>query len=215
MLIRIKYAYRNHPKDKKRRYLCLVLANKNQTGRIFLVLEWMAMMSIDIFPWNDNFNTGVQTIDEQHKKLVQLLNSLASHIAFQSDIPALNVIFDELIDYTVYHFQAEEVIWHQYFPEDPSEIKHKAVHNSFIETVLKLRADENTKPADSVIEEVLAFLTRWLASHILESDRYFAMVVLAMQSGMALESAKKQANEQMGGSTRALIYLTRSRLRIF
>ena len=163
------------------------------------------MMSIDIFPWNDNFNTGVSTIDEQHKKLVQLLNSLASHIAFQSDIPALNVIFDELIDYTVYHFQAEEVIWHQYFPEDPSEIKHKAVHNSFIETVLKLRADENAKPADSVIEEVLAFLTRWLASHILESDRHFALVVLAIQSGMTLESAKKQAIEQMGGSTRALI----------
>ena len=45
------------------------------------------MKSIDVFPWNENFNTGISKIDEQHQKLVQLLNILASHLAFQSDIP--------------------------------------------------------------------------------------------------------------------------------
>ena len=57
------------------------------------------MSSIDIFPWNENFNTGVSIIDEQHQKLVQLLNQLASHMAFHSNIPALNLIFDELTDF--------------------------------------------------------------------------------------------------------------------
>ena len=56
------------------------------------------MNSIDIFPWDDNFNTGIATIDEQHKKLVNLLNLLASHVAFKSNLPQLNVIFDELAD---------------------------------------------------------------------------------------------------------------------
>ncbi len=163
------------------------------------------MKSIDIFPWNDNFNTGISKIDEQHRKLVQLLNMLASHVAFHSDIPALNIIFEELADYAVYHFQTEEEIWHEYLPDDPSESSHKAVHDSFVTQVLKLKNAESSKSTDKVIEEVLAFLTRWLASHILENDRHMAMVVQAMQSGLPLESAKRHAKEKMSGSTRALI----------
>jgi diguanylate cyclase (GGDEF)-like protein/hemerythrin-like metal-binding protein/PAS domain S-box-containing protein len=162
------------------------------------------MDSIDIFPWNENFNTNIFKIDEQHKKLVQLLNLLASHLAFQSDIPAVNVIFDELADYAAYHFQEEEAIWTEYFPEELVS-DHKQIHDQFLVTVLQLRAKENAKHADEVIGEILAFLARWLASHILENDRYLAMVVLAMQSGMPLKSAKKHANEQLSGSTRVLI----------
>lgn len=163
------------------------------------------MSSIDIFPWNENFNTGISKVDAQHQKLVQLLNLLASHVAFQSDIPALNVIFDELADYAVYHFQTEEAIWHAYFPEDELELTHKQTHQDFIETVIKLRHEGNTKPTDAVISGILAFLTRWLASHILENDRYLAMVTLNLESGMPLELAKQHANEQMSGSTKALI----------
>ncbi|MDD2811665.1 bacteriohemerythrin [Rhodoferax sp.] len=163
------------------------------------------MNTIDIFPWNDNFNTGIPKIDEQHKMLVRLLNQLANHIAFKSDIPALNLIFDELADYAVYHFQTEEAIWHAYLPEDPMESTHKDVHNSFIINVMELRGQGNSRPAEDVIADVLGFLTRWLASHILENDRYLAHVVLAMQASMPLVLAKKHATEQMNGSTRVLI----------
>jgi hemerythrin-like metal-binding protein/PAS domain S-box-containing protein len=163
------------------------------------------MNSIDIFPWNDNFNTGVPEIDEQHRQLVQLLNTLASHVAFNSDIPELNVIFDKLADYAAYHFQTEEAIWHRYFQNDVIETTHKDVHNQFIQTVLKLREEGNSKAVDEVISDILGFLARWLASHILETDRYLAMVVLAIQAGLSLENAKQRANEQLSGSHRVLI----------
>ena len=29
----------------------------------------------EIFPWNDNFKTGIQKIDEEHKKIIELLNN--------------------------------------------------------------------------------------------------------------------------------------------
>lgn len=163
------------------------------------------MKSIDIFPWNENFNTGLAKIDEQHRKLVQLLNLLASHVAFESDIPVLNVIFDQLADYAVYHFKTEEAIWHEYFPGDDLESNHMDTHTSFIDAVVRLRGESNTKPVETVINEVLAFLTRWLVSHILENDRYLAMVALAMQQGMSLDAAKLRASEQMSGSSKVLI----------
>jgi len=70
----------------------------------------VTMNSIDIFPWNENFNTEVAEIDEQHKKLVRLLNLLAGHVTFQADLPALDAIFNELADYAAYHFRTEEVL---------------------------------------------------------------------------------------------------------
>ena len=50
------------------------------------------MESIDIFPWDDHFNTGLELIDTQHKKLVELLNQLARAVAFKSDELHLNEI---------------------------------------------------------------------------------------------------------------------------
>lgn len=163
------------------------------------------MNTVDIFPWNENFNTGLPKVDEQHHKLVQLLNLLASHVTFQTDIPRLNSIIDELVDYTVYHFQTEEAIWHEYLAGDSLESKHLAVHDSFTATILKLKAEKDTKSAETIIEEVLSFLARWLAAHILEDDRYMAMVVRDMQSGMSLEQAKIAAESQLSGTTRALM----------
>lgn len=163
------------------------------------------MNSIDIFPWNENFNTGVPQIDEQHRRLVELLNKLAGHVAYQSNLPAINNVIDQLADYAVYHFQTEESIWHQYFPEDLLETQHKTVHNSFIETVVRLKSQQASKPPLELVEEILAFLTRWLAAHILESDKHLAAIVLAMQSGMPLEPAKIHAKETMSGANRLLI----------
>lgn len=163
------------------------------------------MKSIDIFPWDENFNTGLEIIDEQHKKLVQLLNILANHVAFQHDIPELDAIFNVLTDYVVYHFQTEEAIWHKYLPETHLGARHKKEHNSFISTVLKLKAEQNTKPKEGMIEELITFLARWLASHILEKDKHMAMIVLAMQSGKSQKQAEEQAKHQMSGAMKVLI----------
>lgn len=165
------------------------------------------MNSIDIFPWNENFNTGVPQIDEQHKKLVQLLNRLASYVAFHDGIPDLEQIFDELADYAVYHFKEEERIWHQYLPDEPVELEHKRIHQIFVETIAVTRAKIRTTSDNIIIEELLSFLTRWLATHILENDRFLAAIVINLQSGAAMEQAKIQARERLGGDTKVLIDL--------
>jgi hemerythrin-like metal-binding protein len=163
--------------------------------------------SIDIFPWNENFNTGIPQIDEQHKKLVQLLNRLASYVAFHDGLPDLEQIFDELADYAIYHFQEEERIWHQYLPDEAVELEHKRIHQVFVETIAVTKAKIRTTSENIIIEELLSFLTRWLATHILENDRFLAAIVINLQSGAAMEDAKTQARERLGGDTKILIDL--------
>jgi hemerythrin-like metal-binding protein len=161
--------------------------------------------TVEIFPWSANFETGIPEIDVQHRRLVDLLNVLVSHLAFQSDAPTLNRVFDELKDYTVVHFRTEEAIWHRHFKGDPWETSHAQGHEDFVAKVLALKAEEGTKSLDEVIEDIVSFLTHWLAMHILESDKRMALVVLALPSGASLEIAKNMANDAMAGAARTLI----------
>lgn len=161
--------------------------------------------SLEVFPWSENFATGLPLIDEQHQKLVNLLNLLAGSLAGQADLPASGDIFDELADYAAYHFQTEENIWHQYLEGDMWEAEHIKVHQSFVDEVLRLKERENGRPSSEVLEDVLSFLTHWLAFHILETDRRMSRVVLAVQSGMPLDQAKLQADKEMSGAMSLLI----------
>ncbi|GAA0792741.1 MULTISPECIES: bacteriohemerythrin [Pseudomonadati] len=161
--------------------------------------------SIDIFPWDDNFCTGLVKIDHQHKKLVAILNRLANHAVFGQQQLQLKTVFKELVEYTVYHFKTEEDIWHQYLSDDDTVIDHKLSHDNFIQQVLHLQAELTSTPSDALLEKTIAFLTQWLASHILESDRYMVVYVLALESGMEKQAARDFTKQKMQGSTRHLV----------
>lgn len=160
---------------------------------------------LDIFPWNSNFETGIQVIDDQHKRLVELLNLLVGHLAYQSEAPEIERVFDELKDYTAVHFSTEEAIWAKCFREDPWALWHQDAHGDFIAKVIELKNNQTGKPFEQVIEEIVTFLTHWLAMHIIESDKRMAKVVQALPTGISLEQAKDLANKEMSGATRLLI----------
>lgn len=161
--------------------------------------------ALEIFPWNDNFSTGIEAVDSQHRNLVKLLNTLVGHLAFQSDAPSVDAVFEELKAYSEFHFRYEEQIWCECFKKDLWEEGHKTAHGDFIKQILDLKNNQANKPIDRVVEEIASFLTHWLALHIIESDKRMAKVVLATRSGMSLEQAKERANLEMSGATGVLI----------
>lgn len=160
---------------------------------------------IDVIPWDDNFNTGLMEIDEQHRKLVEIINQLAASFAFDASNIDLSTIFDELISYTHYHFSTEECIWNSYMSKEESAIKHKKTHDSFIQTLGNLIEEQQGKALEEVAENTLDFLVQWLVSHILESDRFMAYMVFAIQEGLKYPEAKACAQEKMSGHTRDMI----------
>lgn len=159
----------------------------------------------EIFPWSDNFATGIEVIDEQHRKLVDLLNQLAGHMALGSEWLTLHAVFDELADYAQYHFQTEEGIWSQYLEADALVRAHKKTHHDFVAEVERIRATIGVESDDKAIEKTTSFLTHWLAFHILEEDTAMARVVLGLQQGQTLTEAKAGAQTHMRGAAHALI----------
>ncbi len=89
----------------------------------------------EIFPWNDNFKMGIDEIDEQHKKLIELLNNLAN-ILTQEESVEIQSAFLELAQYAQYHFESEEAIWEKSLKDSDLVIAHKKSHDSFLPKVI-------------------------------------------------------------------------------
>lgn len=122
---------------------------------------------MSIFPWMKKYEVNVESIDTQHKKLVELLNKLAEEMSQGKGSDVLNAIFNELADYTIYHFADEE----KYFDQInyPLSDEHKEKHRLFIEQLSGFRADFEIKKIGVSIE-VMRFLKDWLIEHISKTD---------------------------------------------
>lgn len=162
-------------------------------------------MTFEVFPWDTNFETGIDIIDQQHQKLVKLINKLAVQLAHGADQKLLNEVLDELSDYTVYHFTTEEAIWRKHLPGEEMTAEHEVTHQNFIDEVVKVKQACHTLCDDNVSKKVLSFLTHWLAFHILDTDRRMAAIIQSMERGLSLQEAKDDASKTMSGAMQALI----------
>ncbi|MDX8405962.1 MAG: bacteriohemerythrin [Mariprofundus sp.] len=160
----------------------------------------------EIFPWNVNFMTGIAVIDQQHQRLVYLINKLAIHMVSDDKDFTPDQVLDELTEYTIYHFKTEEAVWRKYLPDDALEIEHRHKHQALIDEIVLLRNRQTGGINRSeFFEEMLSYLTHWLAFHILDNDRYMANIIAGIQQGMTLNDAKAFASSEMDGVTKVLI----------
>ena len=160
---------------------------------------------LEVFPWNENFETGIQEVDAQHKTLVILLNKLANSLT-QEKIAEVEDTFSQLAKYADYHFKSEEKIWEKYFDKRNLLFKsRKHSHDSFLPTVIELQEKNKDKPFYDTAEEILLFLIRWLAFHIIDEDKRLALIIDSINNGKELNEAKLISDSQMGGSMKILV----------
>lgn len=132
------------------------------------VLELRA--SVTIIEWNEGMSVGVEDLDNDHQVLIDLINQLAAAENRQDRIN-LEAVLDELVDYTVFHFEKEE----QYMEgaDYPALASHKRTHAVLTEQVLAIRRRVVEGRQSGLGDEVLDFLSRWLREHILQADALY------------------------------------------
>jgi hemerythrin-like metal-binding protein len=118
--------------------------------------------------WTDEFSVGIREIDEQHKKLIALINKLndANDRGDGSDI--LSYVFFELVNYAFYHFFTEERLMDEY--SYPLAVAHRSEHVDFTSQVVNFFEDFQSGRTD-LTPDVLNFLNDWLNNHILMTDK--------------------------------------------
>lgn len=134
-----------------------------------------------IVQWDDKFNTGNFVIDYQHKRLVRMINEL-DEIRLHDELRPflLNLVFDEVREYTEYHFKTEEELMTSRNYSMISE--HKKIHENFIHKLyyFKEQIEMQNKEID---KQLCQFLKDWLFGHIANEDPKF-ISELTMGNGM-------------------------------
>ena len=125
----------------------------------------------DLFTWTPDLALGIKSIDDQHKRLVHLINSLHKAMKERRSKDHLISIVDELKNYTVTHFKFEEDLFAKHkYAETPGHIQQ---HVKFVEKVLDF--EEGLKSGKlTVTMDVMRFLKEWLMKHINGTDRRYA-----------------------------------------
>jgi len=79
--------------------------------------------------WTSDLDTGIEVIDNQHKRIVEYINNLEHAIA-TNDRDEVGQVLDELADYSLSHFSFEESLLEEagYRFIKP----HKSIHDTFI-----------------------------------------------------------------------------------
>lgn len=123
--------------------------------------------------WRDEYLTGIERIDEQHKVLVNTLNEANVRLSACVTRDLLEQITRDLLSYALYHFETEESLMREYgYPElaDTDAEQHLLEHRSFSKRVVALR--DGLRDGELVTrEELLSFLNNWLVNHILHTDK--------------------------------------------
>lgn len=117
--------------------------------------------------WDSTLSVGVQEIDEDHRRLVELFNLLKQAVSDQDAADYVEAVLEELVSCTVWHFRHEERLMIKYGYEGLAE--HKAEHKELIESATDLQRSLLRKSKNVTTEEI-RFLEHWLTGHILGTD---------------------------------------------
>ncbi|MCB0378061.1 MAG: hemerythrin family protein [Bdellovibrionales bacterium] len=126
----------------------------------------------DRIEWDHSlFSVGIEKIDDQHKVLVQLINSIQLK-KNSKDKDFIEKIVNTLVVYVEKHFHDEEQIMQNM--GFPGLGKHKEKHGKF-DQIAREFAQKFSQPGDQavVLEQLVAYLKKWLISHILVEDKAY------------------------------------------
>jgi hemerythrin len=124
--------------------------------------------------WQDDLNTGIQIIDDQHKRIVAMINLLIHANENNHSREEVGEVLGELVDYTLSHFAFEEALLEEagYAFTRP----HKRVHEIF--TVRVSEFNLRFQAGEDVTQDLINLLSRWLFNHIRNDDKAYAQTVI-------------------------------------
>lgn len=116
--------------------------------------------------WGEILSVGVDEIDDDHRKLVDLFNMLSHSLTEGAAKKYLEAVLDELVNCTAWHFSHEERLMVQYGYKGFTE--HQAEHEELLRSIRKLQ--HLILAGKDIDSKDIEFLEQWLTSHIFSTD---------------------------------------------
>lgn len=141
--------------------------------------------------WDSSLETGVATIDLQHKVLFDLLLRTREAVARGLTVD-LDGLMPQLRSYADYHFRHEEDWIRQHAAEGAGDASHARLHAGFLAQLEQL--EQRWRDGQLQLGQVLGFLGDWLLDHIARQD-------VALIRGLAQNRTGVPVPDQSGSPT--------------
>lgn len=136
--------------------------------------------------WIPEYNTGIDVIDDQHKRILDYINEINQAVA-KSDRVQIKNIIDNIIDYTQSHFTFEESLQEE--ADYKYRVPHKRVHDLFIKKIESYR--DRFEMGQTIEGELHEVLSKWLINHIQHDDADYVGAVKENMIGIIKQKEKK------------------------
>jgi hemerythrin len=125
-----------------------------------------------LIKWNDDFSVKVLQLDEQHRKLIDLINELYEGMGNIENKKVLDKVLLELLHFSEYHFSSEEEYLHnKNYPTDllREQVKqHKEFTQKIKHFVERFQSNQSVP-----FVEVTNYLKTWLMDHMIGIDQKY------------------------------------------
>lgn len=124
--------------------------------------------------WNKKLSSGIEEIDLQHQRILDLLDKLMIANQSPSDTERLVHSLDEFTKALKEHFDFEEALLAKSGYRDLK--RHKAGHEEILETLQGITTSVMLDESD-VSNEMINRVVKWFEDHLTSEDpRYFKVV---------------------------------------
>lgn len=122
--------------------------------------------------WKDEYSVGIEAIDNDHRKLLNLINQFQTAVLYRTGQEFEEAALDELVEYTRTHFKREEDLMQEYgYPDfEP----HQAEHRKFIGEVEAMIEKYQREGNRASLQQAVVFLRDWLINHIMGTDQAYS-----------------------------------------
>lgn len=129
--------------------------------------------------WEEKYSVGIDAIDKQHEKFIEILNRLSEAFLMKERDGKLLSVLNELEAYAEQHFTFEEKYFREFGYDATDE--HTAHHDEYREKVRMFKGRLESK--DPTLEyDLFLFVETWLIRHIQKEDKKY--VKLFLENGL-------------------------------
>ena len=144
-----------------------------------MIVKSRAATTDDPFAFTDAYKTGINLVDEEHRRLFEIIRQthdlIQDELLFDKYDKIMNLLA-ELRDYTEFHFHDEEMLMERI--QYPDLAIQKRAHAVFIEKLVEVDLsdlDEMDNDQQSYLNDLIQFLLSWLCNHIMILDKKIAI----------------------------------------